>query len=173
MASEVAAGPLLVIIGPPGAGKTKVGKRVARALGVTFVDTDKSIVAEHGAIADIFAEHGEPHFREIEREHVRRALAGTGIVSLGGGAVLDSRTQADLHELRVALITVSADAVGPRLKGEKRPLLAAGGVGAWKALVEQRLPLYEALARRTFDSSARRMDAVAADVVAWLHEEGL
>jgi shikimate kinase len=166
------AGPLLVIIGPPGAGKTKVGKRVARRLGVPFTDTDKSIVAEHGPIADIFAEHGEPYFRALERQHVERALESGGIVSLGGGAVLDPRTQADLHELRVALLTVSAEAVGERLKGEKRPLLAAGGVAAWKVLVEQRRPLYDALAHRVFDSSARPMDAIADDVVAWLREGG-
>jgi len=172
VASE-AAGPLLVIIGPPGAGKTKVGKRVARRLGVPFTDTDKKIVAEHGPIAEIFAEHGEPRFRAIEREHVERALAGEGVVSLGGGAVLDPRTQADLHERLVALITVSAEAVGERLQGEKRPLLASGGVAAWKALLEQRRPLYEALARRSFDSSSRPMDAVADEVVAWLREEGL
>jgi shikimate kinase len=162
-----------VIIGPPGAGKTKVGKRVARALGVEFVDTDKRIVALHGPIADIFAEHGEPHFRAIEREQVAAALTTGGIVSLGGGAILDPRTQAELHDRRVALLTMNESAVASRIEGEKRPLLASGGVAAWKALLEQRRPIYEALADRTFDSSDRPMRDVADDVVAWLTEEGL
>ncbi len=170
MASD-ASGPLLVIIGPPGAGKTKVGKRVARALGVPFTDTDKVIVKAHGPIADLFAAHGEPHFRAIERETVAEALGTDGIVSLGGGAVLDPRTQADLRERRVALIMVDEDAVAERIEGAKRPLLAHGGVAAWKALVDQRRHLYEALATRTFDSSRRSMDSVAEDVVAWLREE--
>jgi shikimate kinase len=166
-------GPLLVIIGPPGAGKTKVGKRVARGLGLPFADTDKMIVALHGPIADIFARHGEAHFRALEREQVEEALTSEGIVSLGGGAVLDPRTQADLTGRRVALVMVDAESVADRIEGEKRPLLAAGGVGAWKALVAQRLPLYEHLASRTFDSSGRPMQAVADEVIAWLREEGI
>jgi len=172
VASE-ASGPLLVLIGPPGAGKTKVGKRVARALGVPFADTDKRIVAEHGPIADLFAEHGEGYFRALEREQVAECLAGEGVVSLGGGAILDPRTQADLRDRRVALIMVDEDAVADRIDGAKRPLLAHGGVAAWKALVEQRRHLYEALATRTFDSSRRSMDDVAAEVTEWLREEGI
>lgn len=166
-------GPLLVIIGPPGAGKTKVGKRVARALGVPFADTDKLIVARHGVIADIFVTHGEAHFRALEREQVETALATGGVVSLGGGAVLDPRTQADLRGRRVALVMVDAESVAERIESDKRPLLASGGVAAWEALVERRRPLYEALASRTFDSSRRPMQAVAEDVLAWLHEEGI
>ncbi|BDI22793.1 shikimate kinase [Herbiconiux sp. L3-i23] len=163
--------PKVVIIGPPGAGKTKVGKRVARRLEVGFVDTDHRIVAKHGPIADIFAQHGESRFREWERTEVAEALRSSGVVSLGGGAVLDPRTQADLEALPVALITVSADAVEARISGSKRPLLAAGGVAAWRTLVEQRMPLYESLATRRFDSSSTPMDTVAARVVAWLLEE--
>ena len=165
--------PILVLIGPPGAGKTKVGKRVARALGVGFVDTDKAIVAANGPIADIFANQGESTFRALEREQVAAALTTNGIVTLGGGAILDPRTQADLRDLRVCLITVDAESVAERIQGEKRPLLAAGGVAAWKVLVEQRMPVYTRFAARTFDSSGRPMDSVARDVVAWLAEEGV
>ncbi|MCU1437656.1 MAG: shikimate kinase [Naasia sp.] len=165
--------PVLVLIGPPGAGKTKVGRRVARAVGRDFVDTDKAIVAEHGPIADIFTAQGEGGFRAIEREHVARALQTDGVVTLGGGAILDPRTQADLRDLRVALITVDAESVEERIQGAKRPLLASGGVAAWKVLVEQRMPIYTRLATRSFDSSGRPMSGVAADVVAWLAEEGV
>jgi len=171
-AEAAASGPVLVLIGPPGAGKTKLARRVARGLGVSFIDTDRRIVARHGPIADIFADHGEAHFRALEREQVEQVLAIDGVVvSLGGGAILDPRTQADLHERRVALIDVTADAVAERITGEKRPLLAAGGVAAWSALVEVRRPLYEALATKRFDTSHRPMDDVAGDILAWLEQE--
>ena len=168
-------GPRAVLVGPMGAGKTTVAGLLAEAWGVAARDTDADVEAAEGrSISDIFVDDGEAHFRALERAAVATALAThDGVLALGGGAVLDPRTQADLHERRVALITVSAEAVGERLQGEKRPLLASGGVAAWKALVEQRRPLYEALARRSFDSSLRPMDAVADDVVAWLREEGL
>src|SRR5690606_15424444 len=81
----------LVLVGPMAAGKTSVGRRVARRLGVAFVDTDKRIVATHGPIPAIFAEHGEAHFRDLERAAVAEALSEGGVISLGGGAV----TQAD------------------------------------------------------------------------------
>lgn len=163
--------PAVVLIGPPGAGKTKVAKRVSRTLGVPFTDTDKAIVAEYGDIAAIFAEHGEPYFRALEREAVAVALQTSGVVSLGGGAVLDPRTQAELRELPVVLLTVSADAVGPRIAGAKRPLLASGGVAAWSALVEQRAPIYDSLAKARFDTSTTPMDTVAQRVVDWLSKD--
>jgi len=167
------AGPVVVLIGPPGAGKTKVGKRVARALGIPFTDTDKLVVAEHGSIAELWVNSGELHFRELEREAVRVALLTSGVVALGGGAVLDPRTQSDLAGTRVALIMVDADAVADRIEGDKRPLLRGGGVSAWSALLDQRRPLYTALASRTFDTSRRKMDDVAAEVVEWLTADGL
>src|SRR5690606_22292590 len=100
-------GAIVVLIGAPGAGKTKTGKRVARALGVPHLDTDKLIVAEHGPVADIFAEHGEARFRELEREAVAAALREDAIVSLGGGAVLDPTTRDALRGLPVVQLTVT------------------------------------------------------------------
>ncbi|MFC0678025.1 shikimate kinase [Lysobacter korlensis] len=160
--------PTAVLIGPPAAGKSRIGKRVARILGVPFTDTDSQIVAAHGKIADIFAEHGEPHFRALEREAVRAALAGPGVVSLGGGAVLDLDTQADLRKLPVVLLTASADAVRKRIRGGKRPLLASGGIDAWERLVAERTPIYEALATRVWDTSSRPVDQLAAEIADWL-----
>ena len=160
-----------VLIGPPAAGKSRIGKRVAKLLGVTFTDTDSQIVAAHGKIADIFAEHGEPHFRALEREAVRAALAGSGVVSLGGGAVLDPDTQADLRGLPVVLLTASADAVRKRIRGGKRPLLATGGIEAWQRLVAERTPTYEALATRTWDTSTRPADQLAAEIADWLRSQ--
>nr|WP_221420736.1 shikimate kinase [Conyzicola lurida] len=156
------------MIGAPGAGKTRLGKRIGRLLGVPFVDTDKRIVAAHGPIAAIFAEHGEARFRAIEREQVARALSERAVVALGGGAVLDAATQADLAGHRVVQLTVSREAVEKRIVGDKRPLV--NGVEAWAALVEVRRPIYDLLADRTFDTSNLPLDSIAADVVSWIQE---
>ncbi|QNO36394.1 shikimate kinase [Protaetiibacter sp. SSC-01] len=165
-------GPLAVFIGPMGAGKTRVGKRVAKALGVPFTDSDKVIVARHGAIADIFDTHGEPHFRALERDVVHEALQGSGVVSLGGGAVLAEATRDELRELPVVYLTISADAVASRLGDGKRPL-ARGGVGDWQRILDARRSVYEGLARVTFDTSRLPIDRIAEDVVDWIRRNGL
>jgi shikimate kinase len=161
--------PTVVLIGAPGAGKTRIGKRVARLLELPFVDTDKRIVANHGPITEIFATHGEPYFREREREEVELALRGDGVVSLGGGAVLDPRTQVDLEALTVVQLSVTAEAVAHRGLGAKRPLLA-GGIESWKALVAVRAPIYDRLADRTFDTSSLPAERIAADIADWIRE---
>ncbi len=158
--------PPVVLIGPMGAGKTRVGKRVARLLGVGFTDTDKVVVAEHGPIAGLFAEHGEPYFRELERAAVAEALASDHVVSLGGGAVLDPATQADLHQQRVVFLTVTARAVEGRLGEGKRPLLR-NGVSDWQRIFDERRDIYEGLSDLTIDTSHRPYDAIAEEVAAW------
>jgi len=157
----------LVLIGPMGSGKTKLGKRVSAILGKPFVDTDKMIVAGHGSISDIFAEFGEEHFRALERVAVEDALAQDAIVALGGGAILNPDTRADLADRRVALITVSAKAVEPRILGTKRPLLA-GGVESWISIMEARRDIYERLASETWDTSSRPLTAIAEEIAEWV-----
>lgn len=156
-----------VLIGPMGAGKTKVGRRVATALEVPFTDTDKLVVAEHGPIADIFDTHGELRFRELEREAVVRALQGGGIVALGGGAVLDAATQSDLAGERVVLLTVTAAAVAARLGGGGRPLVR-GGIDDWVRIAETRRPVYTRLADVTFDTSSTPHDRIATQIADWV-----
>src|SRR5690606_31972983 len=107
----------LVLVGPMAAGKTSVGRRIARLLEVPFIDTDKRITAEHGLIPQIFAEHGEPYFRALERQAVAAAVAEGGVVSLGGGAVTDAGTRALLVQHPVAFLTVSAESVARRITG--------------------------------------------------------
>ncbi|ROQ41046.1 shikimate kinase [Frondihabitans sp. PhB188] len=162
----------VVIIGPMGAGKTSVGKRVAKALGATFIDTDKAIVREHGPIPRLFETLGEPAFREIERDAVAAALRSPAVVSLGGGAVLDDSTRDRLGGHRVVLLTVTPEAVESRISGSDRPLLHHDGIAAWKAIAAERAPIYAALADITLDTSHRPLSHVVDDIVSWVRTAG-
>ena len=158
----------IVLIGPPAAGKTRLGKRLAARLGLPFIDTDAVVVAQHGPIAAIFAEHGEPHFRALERAAVAEALSEPGVVSLGGGAVLDAATQADLAHARVVLLTVQPEAIAKRLGSGKRPLTT--DLDSWKRIVASRTDLYNALADYTADTSTRPIDTIVEEIATWVEE---
>lgn len=158
----------IVLIGPPAAGKSRLGKRLAKRLKLPFIDTDARIVAAHGPIPAIFAEHGEPHFRELERAIVAEALGEPGVVSLGGGAVLDPDTQADLADVRVVLLTVQAEAIASRIGSGKRPLVT--DVESWKRLVAARAHIYTALADYTADTSTRPIGTIVEEIAAWVEE---
>lgn len=163
----------LVLVGPMASGKTSVGRRVARRLGVPFIDTDKRIVAEHGPIPAIFAEHGEPHFRELERAAVAHALREGGVISLGGGVVTDAETRHLLRSQPVVFLTVSEEAVADRLRGGTRPLLAGDDpVERWKRIFAERRGWYEEVASASFDTSRRPMQRIADEIVAWRREQG-
>jgi shikimate kinase len=160
--------PPVVFIGPMAAGKTKVGRRVARLLGTEFIDTDKVVADQNGPIPAIFAEHGESYFRVLERAAVVSALGSDRVVSFGGGAVLDPATQADLADHRVAYLSVNAEAVAFRIDDTSRPLVQSGGVAEWERIYAVRRPLYESLADFEIDTSTGAFDAVSEEVVAWL-----
>ncbi|AWB89287.1 shikimate kinase [Salinibacterium hongtaonis] len=169
MAGEEAR-PVVIFIGAPGSGKTKIGRRVAKLLGVTFVDSDKRIVAEHGDIADIFTQHGEPYFRELERATISEALRERVVLSVGGGAVMHPETRAEFAQHRIVQLTVSAEAVESRITGGKRPLLSSG-LDAWRTLVDKRSSVYNELATRSWDTSSRPIDSIAADIAEWVADE--
>ncbi|MCC2032117.1 shikimate kinase [Microbacterium allomyrinae] len=161
----------IVLIGPMGAGKTSIGRKVARALGVSFFDSDIAIVRDHGPIEVLFTEHGEEHFRALERQAVAEGLARGGVVSLGGGAVLHPDTRADLSTHRVILLTVSPRVVAGRVRDSNRPLLQGeDGLERWTAIYEARRPVYEELADVAFDTSSGPLQSVVDAVVAWINE---
>ncbi|MGW4092412.1 shikimate kinase [Nocardia sp. NPDC004750] len=142
--------PRVVLVGPPGAGKSTIGRKLARELGVELYDTDAGIERETGrTIPEIFAEDGEPEFRKIEERVVRRAvLAERGVVSLGGGAVLSEHTRALLHGRTVVYLEISV-AEGLRRTGAstQRPLLNGADPGAkYRELMRTRRPLYREVA---------------------------
>lgn len=157
----------IVLVGPMGAGKSRVGSRLASSLGVPFIDTDQRIVERHGPIDDIFAREGEAVFRAKEREVVAEALREPAVVSLGGGAVLDAQTRADLADLAVVWLQVSAEAVAPRLRGGTRPLLAEGGLERWIRIRDERRPLYAEVAGLAIDTSRRSVARIVADITEW------
>ncbi|HEY5224121.1 MAG TPA: shikimate kinase [Microbacteriaceae bacterium] len=159
----------IVLIGPPAAGKSRVGKRLARRLGLGYIDTDAVIVGDHGAIVDLFSEHGEAHFRTLERAAVEAALRENAIVSLGGGAVLDPQTQSELHGRSVVLLTVRAEAVASRIMNGKRPLVR--DIASWQRLVDERTPLYTRLAAFTTDTTNRPVDDIVDEIIHWAQEQ--
>lgn len=166
--SSDAPGSAIVLVGPMGAGKTSVGRRVARALGLTFADTDKLIVRDHGPIPEIFERLGEARFRELERAAVTEALANGGVVALGGGAILDGATRADLEAHRVVFLTVSPHIVTGRIHGAQRPLLnGEDPVDRWQTIFTERRGRYEEVADITLDTSSGPLAAIVAEIVAW------
>lgn len=168
-----AAGARIALIGPPAAGKSTIGRLLAERLDIPLRDTDVRIVEQHGDIQQIFASRGEARFREIEREVVRRSLRELldrpGVVSLGGGAILNPGTRAQLKHpaIKVITIMIDADVARVRLGGSRRPLLDddADPVAAWQALVEERLPLYESVSTATVSASNEPPSTVVNRVV--------
>ncbi|MER7501602.1 shikimate kinase [Nonomuraea pusilla] len=157
-----------VLIGPPGSGKTTVGRLLAERLGVGFRDTDADVEAVAGKpVSDIFVEDGEERFRELEREAVRRALAEhEGVLSLGGGAVLNEETQALLAGHTVVYLQVGlADAVQRVGLASARPLLVLNPRSQLKRLMEERRPVYERLAVLTVETDKREPADLADEIV--------
>lgn len=165
--------PRYVLMGPPGTGKTTVGKALAQLTGLSRVDTDTEVERVAGKrIADIFVEDGEAAFRALEREAVSAALRGEhGIVSLGGGAILDPDTQGDLRAARAAgtavvFLDVSLHAVASRIGlNASRPLLAVNPRKQWSELMEQRRPVYEELASFTVSTDHLDAQRIAQEIV--------
>lgn len=154
----------IVLVGPMGSGKSRVGQRLATEAGAPFVDTDQRIVERYGPIDEIFDREGEEYFRIVEREVVAEALREEAVVSLGGGAVLHDDTRDDLASLPVVWLQVSREAVAPRLAGGNRPLIATGGIEAWAAILEARRPLYEAVSDLAIDTSRRSVARIVDDI---------
>ena len=163
--------PRLVLVGPMGAGKSTVGRLLADRWQVDFRDTDADIEAAQGReISELFVDEGEAWFREREREAVAAALADhDGVLALGGGAVLDPTTRRALTGLPVVFLKVGlSDAVKRVGLGHGRPLLLGNVRSRVKALLDERLPVYESVARVVVDTDGRSPEDVADEVSAAL-----
>ena len=157
----------VVLIGPPGAGKSTTGARVARALGLEILDTDAMVEQRAGKpVADIFVEDGEPVFRDLEREVTLEALRHGGVVCLGGGGPMTPEIAAALDGRTVVVLDVGiADAARRVGFDRSRPLLAVNPRARWIELMAARRPTYERLATRVVDTAGRTPAQVASAVL--------
>ncbi|MDQ1747247.1 MAG: shikimate kinase [Frankiaceae bacterium] len=163
--------PWVVLVGPPGAGKTTVGRLLAAAAGRAFRDTDGDVEAAASmSVADIFVECGEARFRELERAAVAAALAEhDGVLAVGGGAVLDPSTREALRGHTVVFLDVTvADAAARVGLNQSRPLLLGNPRAQLTRLLDERRPLYTEVASVTVDTTGRDAETVLADVLAAL-----
>ncbi len=164
--------PLVVLIGPPGAGKSAVGPLLADRLGVEFRDTDADVDAAAGKpVGDIFIENGEEAFRELERAAAARALDALrqhgGVLALGSGAVLDAGIQRLLDGLPVVYLSAEFGTVARRI-GLDRPRIVVPGNprGRLRAMLDERAAIYQRLAAVTVPTDDLDLDELAAELAA-------
>lgn len=158
--------PVAVLVGAPGSGKTTVGQALAQALGVPFRDTDDDVAALAGMpVGDIFIQHGEPHFRDLEAQAVARAIAEfDGVLAVGGGAV--ERSAKALARLPVVWLTVPpAQAVSRIGLSGPRPVLLGNVRGRWADLMSQREPGYESTCRWRVSTADRPVAEIVTEIV--------
>ena len=164
--------PRAVLVGLPGSGKSTIGRRLAKALGVELLDTDAAIEQQTGrTIADIFATDGEQEFRRLEEAVVRAALAEhDGVLSLGGGAVTTPGVREALAGHTVIYLEINANEGVRRTGGNTvRPLLAGPDRAAkFRALMSDRVPLYRRVATMRVDTNRRNPGAVVRYIVSRL-----
>lgn len=152
--SACQAPPVAVLIGMPGAGKTRVGGEVAHMLGVRFTDSDEVIEQRAGMrITEYFSEYGEPRFRKLESQVIAELLhTAGGIVSLGGGAPMTEEVRRNLQayiDRGGKVVYLQADpqeAMERARRGGNRPMLAGDADARWRSLYEQRDPVFKAVA---------------------------
>lgn len=168
------AGPVVVLVGPPGAGKTTLAVELSERLGVAFRDTDQDVEAAEGVtVQELFVEHGESHFRELEEQAVAAALRDhDGVLAVGGGAVMSDVTRRLLADHRVLFLDVGL-AAGVRRAGMSgnRPLLLGNVRGRMKVLMDRRRPLYEEVATFTIVTDDLDAAAVADRAVQLIQED--
>lgn len=163
--------PVVVLVGPPGAGKTTVGAAVAAALGVGFHDTDDDVERAAGKpVAEIFVDDGEPAFRALERQAVEAALATyDGVLAVGGGAVIDAATRERLGGHSVVLLDVGlADAARRIGLNRDRPLLLGNPRAQLARMLDERRPVYLEVATCIVDTDRRSVAEVVDAVLALL-----
>jgi shikimate kinase len=159
----------IVLIGPPGAGKSSIGKALAKELNLNFIDSDSEIEKiSHKKISEIFIEDGEPAFRLLEVDVVRKVLADfDGVISLGGGAPINKEIQEVLGDADypVVFIDVSIAQAATRIGFNKdRPLLLVNPRQQWISLMNDRRPIYEKLASQTISSDNQKPHEVAKQI---------
>jgi len=160
--------PRVVLVGPPGAGKSTLAVLLAERLGLPARDTDDDVARTAGkSIADLFLEDGEETFRALEAQAVRMALEEhEGVLALGGGAVLDADVRELLAGHAVVFLDVSITGAAPRVGFNRdRPLLLGNPRAQWVRLMQARRPFYDQVASITVDTDGKTPEEVADEVL--------
>jgi shikimate kinase len=160
----------ILLIGPPGAGKSTVGQALANKLSIDFIDTDQVIENETGkTITDIFVVDGEPHFRALELQTLRNVLTlESGVISLGGGAPIshDAQEAIEQSNSHTVFLDVSLATAAPRVGFNRdRPLLLGNPRAQWQALSDNRRPIYEKLADDAIKVDDMNVDQIVDQIV--------
>jgi shikimate kinase len=161
--------PRLILIGPMGSGKTTIGKLIANKLNVPFRDTDEVIVAQTGkSVSEIFLEDGEDAFRLLEKAVLRQELLSDDtVLALGGGAPISIDAQSALRAIASPVIyfDISLASVAPRIGFNRdRPLLLSNPRGQWETLMQERRPIYEAIADKVIDVNGKSEDDIVKEI---------
>lgn len=141
-----------------GVGKTTIGKKLAKAMGLPFIDSDALFVELYGPITDFFDSQGEAKFRDIEESIIAECLPKQAVIATGGGAVLSSRTQQLLASAFVVYLSTDGRHMASRLRGGGRPLLK-NGLADWRRIYESRKPIYEQVADLVIDTSTATLNS--------------
>ena len=161
--------PPIILIGPPGAGKSSVGKALAKKLSLNFLDSDKVVEEKSGkSIPEIFITDGEPAFREMEKAVVIDLIENQdGVIALGGGSVMDLEVSKRLLPMaNVVFLDVSISNAAPRVGFNRdRPLLLGNPRQQWIALMEKRRSTYEALAKARVSTDNKKPVEVVEEIV--------
>ena len=158
----------MAIVGYMGSGKTTLGRLLARSRGLEFVDLDRAISKKAGQeIPEIFAEHGEDHFRDLEHEALRGALEGKTpcIVACGGGVVVRPENRAKLRDdVTTVFLREDTDVLYRRTRGPGRPLRAASQE-EFDSRYAERLPLYREVSDIEVEVAGRTPSQVLEEVL--------
>ncbi len=164
----------IVLVGPPGAGKSTIGRALAARLGTRHLDTDAMVEAQAGAtIADLFVSQGEPAFRALEAQAVREALIAAdeptrgGVVSVGGGAILNAGTRDLLADHTVVWLEVDLSTAVSRVgMNTARPLLLGNVRQTMGRLMAEREPLYAQVSDMRVDTVQLTPDEIVDAILA-------
>jgi shikimate kinase len=157
----------VAIVGYMGSGKSTLGRLLAGATGLEFVDLDRTITKRAGMeIPEIFAEHGEERFRDLEQEALRGALEGGSpcIVACGGGVVTRRENRALLQGVTVVFLREDVEVLYGRTRGPGRPLRAASRE-EFESRYAERLPLYREVADLEVEVDGRSPSLVVEEVL--------